>query len=115
MSSITFLVSSCKIDKSNREVFWEGRRIQTRGHLICSGEDHRFIVYFVEPGNELPNPTYLKSYKLGAIFVPVNEMDAYLGLANEEEPVYAYLNAARPELNSITVNEPLREEIYQGY
>lgn len=112
MNGITFLVESCKVNTEYSSIFWNGRKFITQGHLICSGNDHRFLVYFISNDYEMPKPEYIKKYKLGAMFVPYSEMDSYIKLSKESEPIYAYLNAESPELNCLSVNEPVRESIY---
>lgn len=113
MNSKTFLVESCKLHTSDSSIFWNGKKLTTQGHLICSGDDYRFLVYFInDKRNKMPEPEYIKKYKLGAMFVPISDMNTYVGLSEETEPIYAYLNEKRPSLNCLSVNEPVREHRY---
>ena len=111
MSNKTFLVSSFKVDTEESEIFWEGRRLATYGHLLCLGDEDRFIVYFIDRKKRIPLPVYIPEYNLGAIFIDVDQMDAYLSLSRIDEPIYIYMNEKYPEQNAITVNEPIREAI----
>ncbi|NAS31578.1 hypothetical protein GTQ40_11390 [Flavobacteriaceae bacterium R38] len=111
MSSKSFVVTSFKVDTDKSEIFWEGERLTTYGHLLCSDSEYRFIVYFLGKQKELPSPAYIPEYNLGAIFVDVDEMYTYLSLANVEEPVYVYMNKDYPKWNGISINEPIKEEI----
>ncbi len=112
MNGINFLVESCKVNTGCSSIFWKGKKLITQGHLICSGNDYRFLVYFLESDCEMPKPEYMKKYKLGAMFVHFSEMETYIKLSKVSEPIYAYLNADSPELNCLSVNEPVREGIY---
>jgi hypothetical protein len=112
MSGVTFLVESFKVNEGSNSIFWNGKKLITKGHLICSGDDYRFLVYFVDDNDIIPKPEYIKKYKLGAIFVAYSDMEAYVKLSEEKEPVYAYLNAQAPELNCLSVNEPVREDFF---
>ena len=112
MSSITFLVESRKINIGRSCIFWHGQEIVTQGHLICSGNDHRFLVYFLQDNKNIPKPEYIKKYKLGAMFVKSSEMNTYISLSKETEPIYAYLNTKKPELNCLSINEPIKENMY---
>lgn len=112
MSGVTFLVESFQVSDGSNSIFWNGKKLITRGHLICSGEDYRFLVYFVDNNDVIPKPRYINKYKLGAIFVANSDREAYIKLSKEKEPVYAYLNAQAPELNCLSVNEPVREQFF---
>ena len=112
MTGKTFLVECCKVNTDISKIYWQGREIRTYGHVICSGEDHRFLVYFMDDKVERPKPEYIRKFKLGAIFVPQSEKDSYIRLSEENEPIYAYLNAQKPEMNCLSVNEPVKEHIY---
>ncbi len=112
MSSKTFVVKSFKIDTDESEIFWEGSKFTSYGHLLCLGDHERFIVYFLDKQNKAPESSYIPEYNLGAIFVNAEEKDSYVSLMRTTEPVYVHMNKEKPEWNSISVSEPIREEIY---
>lgn len=114
MSSKTFMVNSFRIDTDKSEIFWDGRRLVTYGHLLCLGNEDRFIVYFLGKRKRIPDPVYIPEYNLGAIFVNTDQKDAYLALARVEETIYVHMNKERPEKNAITIKKPTRVEM-QGY
>lgn len=90
---------------------WSGIKIKARGIVACYGEDHRFIAYFLTEDSPVPNPVYVIQNKVGAIFLPFNEMSPFVDLLRNEKPIYAYLNSTRPEWNHIsTSKEPVGEE-----
>ncbi|MFP2997093.1 hypothetical protein ABN763_14345 [Spongiivirga sp. MCCC 1A20706] len=109
MKNKTFLVERFIVHESKRIVFWKGARVHTVGNLTCSGEDHRFIVYFLEDKQYAPPSMYIPEFKLGVQFVNKTQMGSYLKLKDVEAPVYAYLDTANPDWNALTVNEPVRQ------
>ena len=112
MTSKTFVVSSFKADTNKSEIFWEGKRFISYGHLLCLDNEDRFIVYFLDNHVDKPKPTFLPEYNLGAIFVKRNQMNEYLKLMEVNGTVYVYMNKNYPELNGVTVDEPLKELMY---
>lgn len=91
---------------------WGGKKIKARGILTCFGADGwRFIAYFLTDDSPVPNPMTILKNKVGAIFLPFKEMDAFVDLVRNEKPIYAYLNDVKPEWNSISSSsEPIGEE-----
>ena len=89
-----------------------GKQIKARGILACYGADgFRFIAYFLNADRPVPNPVYVVNNKVGAIFLPFNEMGPFVDLVRNEKPIYAYLNDVKPEWNNISSsNEPVGEE-----
>lgn len=90
---------------------WSGVLIKARGIIQCRGEGWRFIAYFLTEDSPVPYPVVVRRNKVGAIFRPFEEMSAYVDLLRNEKPVYAYLNSAKPQWNSLsTAQEPVGEE-----
>jgi len=90
---------------------WSGTRIKARGLVACYGGDHRFIAYFLTEDSPVPDSVYVVNNRVGAIFLPFNEMEPFVDLLRNEKPIYAYLNSDRPEWNNIsTALEPVGEE-----
>lgn len=90
---------------------WSGKRIGIRGYVVCYGEDHRFIAYFLTANSPVPEPVYIERNRVGAIFLPFEQMPPFVDLVRNEKPLYAYLNSDRPEWNSLkTAMEPVGEE-----
>ena len=54
---------------------------------------------------------YVVANKVGAIFLPFEDMDQYVDMVRNEKPIYAYLNSDHPQWNSLkTSKEPVGEE-----
>ncbi|MCX2679433.1 hypothetical protein OOZ15_05710 [Galbibacter sp. EGI 63066] len=113
MNSLSLIVENIKADTQLKEVECDGILIPIYGHLICTGESHRMIVYFVDRQHTFLPSKYIEEHKLAVKFVSHKEMDGYFMLTKIKEPVYAYLNTVHPELNCLSVNEPVRETYYQ--
>lgn len=90
---------------------FSGTRADIQGHIVCHGDHHRFIIYFVHPDSPTPQPYFHPSIKIGTIFLPFAHMTSYLDMLRNEKPIYAYLNSSKPEWNCLrTSNEPVGEE-----
>jgi len=90
---------------------WSGTKIKARGIVACYGADHRFIAYFLTDDSLVPNPVYIVTNRVGAIFLPFKEMGPFVDLVRNEKPIYAYLNSVKPHWNNIsTSREPIGEE-----
>ena len=91
---------------------WGGIQIKIQGYISCYGnEGYRFIMYFLHKDSQVPAPVFNTGNKVGAIFLPFEEMPIYLDIVRNEKPIYAYLNSTKPEWNGIrTSNEPVGEE-----
>lgn len=90
---------------------WGGKQIKARGYLTCYGGDHRFIAYFLTDDSPVPDPVYIIQNKVGAIFLPFDQMPLFVDLVRNEKPIYAYLNSDRPDWNSLKTSlEPVGEE-----
>lgn len=112
MAIKTFLVESYKLALGHAlSATWSGTTIKARGYVTCYGADHRFIIYFLTDDSPVPKPVYVVQNKVGAIFLPFNEMGLFVDLLRNEKPVYAYLNSDKPEWNYIRSSlEPVGEE-----
>lgn len=112
MTTKSFLVESYVLALGHgMTATWSGKQIKARGYVACYGGDHRFIAYFLKDDSPVPGPVYVVQNKVGAIFLPFNEMGPFVDLVRNERPVYAYLNSDRPEWNSLkTSREPVGEE-----
>ncbi|UOB18548.1 hypothetical protein [Abyssalbus ytuae] len=112
MTGKSFLVESCSVNKELTSIYWHDKEIKARGHMVCSGGDYRFLVYFLDDKKNLPDPEFIKVYKLGVVFEPFSKMEDYVKMSEEKAPLYAYLNYEKPELNCITINKPVRKLVY---
>ena len=112
MATKTFQVTSYKMALGHAiSATWSGKKIKIRGYVACYGGDHRFIGYFLTNDSPVPNPVYVVDNKVGAIFLPFDEMPLFVDMLRNEKPVYAYLNSNHPEWISIkTSKEPVGEE-----
>lgn len=91
---------------------WSGINIQIQGYITCYGLDgYRFIMYFLHDDSQVPPPVFVTANKVGAIFLPFKDMPVYMDMIRNEKPIYAYLNSAKPQWNSMkTSSEPVGEE-----
>jgi hypothetical protein len=108
-----FVVTSYKIKLGyGMTATWSGKQIKARGIVAYHGAGgYRFIAYFLKDDSSVPDPVYVVNNKVGAIFLPFNEMGPFVDLVRNEKPIYAYLNDAKPEWNNISSSqEPVGEE-----
>ncbi len=112
MAGKTFQIESYKVALGHAmTATWSGQQIHIRGYVACWGGDHRFIAYFLTDDSPVPEPVYIVDNKVGAIFLPFEEMGPFVDLVRNERPVYAYLNSNKPEWNNIRTSlEPVGEE-----
>lgn len=84
---------------------------KSRGVIACQGDGgYVFLIYLAAPGTSIAGPRYNPQGKIGSINVPVNEVDHYLDILRNEEPLYMYMNSDNPEWNNIrTTQEPVGE------
>ena len=75
--------------------------IKARGKVICYGEEHRLIAYFLVDDSPLPEPVYLVDKNIGAVFFHFKEMVSFIDILRHEKPVYAYLSDEKPEWSGI--------------
>lgn len=109
MCSKTFLVEHCEIDNTKSGIIRENMQIETSASLHCFGERYRLIIYFVTPTSRKPLGYYLPSQETAITFVSDAELKTYEMMIGEKDPIYAYFNEDFPELNCISVNEPMRD------
>lgn len=112
MTTKTFQVEEYKVGLGyEMSATWGGTTISARGYVACYGGNHRLIIYGLTENSPVPGPMYVVGNKVGAIFVPFEEMAAYIDVLRNEKPIFAYLNSDKPEWNSIrTSMEPVGEE-----
>ena len=59
----------------------------------------------------MPEAVYKPTTKVGAVFLPFDQMPPYVDLVRNERPIYAYMNSDRAEWNNISSGrEPVGEE-----
>ncbi len=107
MAIETFEVTSYKLDNELAIVFWQGVQIRTKGHLLCTGSDYRFIIFFLSEENTLPLAAYMPEYKLAAVFAFEHERESYIELL-EAGRVYACMSTHSPDQNLLTTQKPVR-------
>jgi len=107
-----FLVSSYQVKLGHgMSSTWSGVDIVARGVVSCHGEGYKFIAYFLTDDSPVPDPVYKVNDRVGAIFLPFEDMPPFVDLLRNEKPIYAYMNSDKPEWNSISTSlEPVGEE-----
>ncbi|ETN93940.1 hypothetical protein SAMN04487906_3293 [Zhouia amylolytica] len=112
MCSKVFLVEDYHLDQTKSSVQINQINYPVYGQLVCSGEGHTVQVFFTDDAVSLPNGKYVPETGEGTIFIKVSEKEAYLELPKLNEPVYVYFNESHPELNCISINEPMRDQSF---
>ncbi|MDG3584149.1 hypothetical protein [Galbibacter pacificus] len=112
MSALSFKIDKVKLDTQQKTILWNGDRIPIHGHMVCSGMSNRFMVYFVDRKYAFIPSIYMPHQRLVVKFVYFEEIHDYFYLADTKETIYGYYNTECPELNCITVNQPIRELCY---
>ena len=107
MAIESFEVTSYKLDDESAIVFWQGVQIATKGHLLCTGNDYRFIVFFLSEESELPLASYMPEYKLAAVFAFEHERESYMELLKADR-VYACMSTHNADQNLLTIQKPVR-------
>ncbi|MES2556614.1 MAG: hypothetical protein V4604_10710 [Bacteroidota bacterium] len=113
MAIKTFAVTTYEIGMGFKNTAtWGGVNILIQGHLVCNSADgYRFIVYGLHPSSPVPPPVYIEANKVGAIFIPFNDLRNYIDTVRNEKPINAYLNSDNPGWNSLrTSAEPVGEQ-----
>ena len=112
MTRKTFKVENYKVGLGHAmSATWGGTPIKARGYVTCYGEGHRLIIYGLTDESSLPNPMFVVENRVGALFLPFDELGGFVDLVRNEKPIYAYLNSDKPEWISLrTSNEPVGEE-----
>ena len=112
MPSKTFEIDEYKIRLSHSlKATIKGVAIKARGIVSCYGEGLRLIVYFLSEDSPVPDAFFNVEKDTGALFLPFEQITAYVDLLRNEKPVFGYLNSEVPHYNSITTSkEPVGEE-----
>ncbi len=113
MATDRYVVSSYTVKVGDTlTATWSGTQIKARGILVCHGPDRqRLIFYFLTDDSPVPAPVYKPTTKVGAVFLPFDQMPPYVDLVRNERPIYAYMNSDRAEWNNISSgHEPVGEE-----
>ena len=98
MAKKTFNVEHYKFSINHElTATWSGTTIKACGKVVCYGDDHRLIAYFLADDSLLPKPVYLENENVGVIYFHFNEMRTFIDLLRYEKPVYAYLTSQKPE------------------
>lgn len=112
MCSKVFLVENYQLEERRTSIHVGEQMYNVYGHLICKGEDHKAFVYFVDDMNNLPSGHYDADTREGSMFIKQSEKAIYYDLPKLNAPVYVYFNDAKPELNCVSVNEPMRDQSF---
>ena len=78
---------------------FDGTTIEAQGILSCYGEHpQQLIIYGLHPNSPVPPSAVCNwSVRLGSIFVPFEDLPAYVDLVRNEEPVYARISSDDPD------------------
>lgn len=113
MTALNFKIDRTNIDTEPKDILWNGNKIPIKGTMISTGMSYRFMVYFVDRKYCNIPSTYMEYQRLVVKFVPVDEIFNYFSVAEcRNKTVYGYFNTECPELNCISINQPVRELCY---
>lgn len=71
-------------------------------------EDYRLDVYFLAEDSETPAPMVDLDQHMGAIFMPIRDISAFVDILRNEKPIYGHLRGDNPQWTSVTTtNEPV--------
>ena len=91
-----------------------GVRARIRGLVRCTGigaddqESYRLDVYFLAPDSDTPAPQVDIANRRGAIFMPINDLFAFVDILRNESPIFGHLRGDFPQWTSVTTtNEPV--------
>lgn len=107
MCEKTFPVTRYVVDLEARtRLILPGGPLDVQGYLVCfGGEGCRLVVYGVGSADALPTPTCDPVARVGTLFVPVEELITYVGLARAHAPLYAHINLEHPEWTALTTRQ----------
>jgi len=91
-----------------------GVTARIRGLVRCSGvgtankEGYRLDVYFLAEDSDIPAPQVDIDSNLGAIFMSIGDIHAFVDILRNEKPIFGHLRGDNPQWTSVTTtNEPV--------
>lgn len=91
-----------------------GVTARIRGLVRCSGigtagrGDYRLDVYFLSEDSDMPDPQVDLDSNLGAIFMPIHDIHAFVDILRNESPIFGHLRGDHPQWTSVTTtHEPV--------
>ncbi len=85
-----------------------------RGLVRCNGvgaddqESYRLDVYFLSQDSDTPDPQVDITNRQGAIFMPIDDLFAFVDILRNESPIFGHLRGDFPQWTSVTTtNEPV--------
>lgn len=91
-----------------------GVMARIRGLVRCNGvgmddqESYRLDVYFLSPDSDVPAPQVDIASRLGAIFMSIGDIHAFVDILRNEKPIFGHLRGDYPPWTSVTTtNEPV--------
>ena len=80
------------------------------GYIVCHGEaDETLTVFFVDEAGMPRSDVHLET-RSGTAYRPSSHLGWHLDILRNEEPVYAFIDVANPDLNRIATGaEPVGE------
>ncbi len=91
-----------------------GVMARIRGLVRCNGvgaddqESYRLDVYFLSQDSDMPDPQVDIANRRGAIFMPIDDLFAFVDILRNESPIFGHLRGDFPQWTSVTTtNEPV--------
>jgi hypothetical protein len=89
---------------------FEGVEVSIRGIVRCTGDEYSMDVVFFAPGSSYPDPVFDAENKKGYMFMPIEDIAAFVDILRNEKPIFGHLRADRPDWTSVTTTqEPVGE------
>jgi len=89
---------------------FSGQAVKIRGMVRCSGDEYTMDVIFYGPDSPVPQPIFDEEGKKGFMFLPVENMMAFVDILRNEKPIYGHRRNDRPDWTSVTTSqEPIGE------
>lgn len=91
-----------------------GVKARIRGLVRCNGvgaddqESYRLDVYFLSRDSDAPAPQVDIGNRRGVIFMPIDDLFAFVDILRNESPIFGHLRGDYPQWTSVTTtNEPV--------
>lgn len=82
--------------------------VRLTGSGTQDDEDYRLDVYFLSEDSDTPAPVVDLEKNVGAIFMPIRDISAFVDILRNEKPIYGHLRGDNPQWTSVTTtNEPV--------
>lgn len=88
-----------------------GTQVLIRGLVRCTGVEpqtkveYTLDVLFLAPGSPFPPPSFNPNERKGAMYLPIEDLGAFVEILRNEKPIFGHLYDDRPDWVSVTTNK----------